>query len=426
MSIIDDLLKSIPLPRMIRVKQRFERRQIDNIEATLSSKIADNPEYGSIKPGMRIAIAVGSRGITNLPLCVKVIVEMLKRKGADPFIVPAMGSHGGATASGQADMLETMGIREEYTGAPIRATMETVDLGQTAKNRLPVVIDRYAHEADGIVIINRIKPHVAFQGTYESGLMKMITIGLGKQRGAENCHRLGFGTMAENIREIAESVIQKQNILFAVGIIENAYHQTYALEVMGKHEIAAREPDMLLLAKKLAPRLYFDQLDVLIMDEIGKDISGTGFDTSVVGRYHTPYISGGPEITRIGVLDLTERSHGNANGIGIVDFTTRRLFDKFIPEQTYPNSLTSTVPISVKIPMVLASDLLLIKAAIKTCQIPDFEQVRLVRIKNTIALDVIEISENLQTEAEQSDQMEVLTSPYNWKFDEAGNFNCPA
>jgi hypothetical protein len=161
------------------------------------------------------------------------------------------------------------------------------------------------------------------------------------------------------------------------------------------------------------------------MDEIGKDISGTGFDTSVVGRYHTPYISGGPEITRIGVLDLTERSHGNANGIGIVDFTTRRLFDKFIPEQTYPNSLTSTVPISVKIPMVLASDLLLIKAAIKTCQIPDFEQVRLVRFKNTIALDEIEISENLLTEAEQSDQMEVLSEPYLWAFDDAGNFNSP-
>jgi hypothetical protein len=410
---------------MIRVRQKFDCQQIENIEETLSSEIANDPGYGSIRPGMRIAIAVGSRGITKLPLCVKVIVEMLKRKGADPFIVPAMGSHGGATASGQKDMLETMGIREAHVGAPIRATMETVDLGQTAKNRLPVVIDRHAHEADGIVIINRIKPHVAFQGTYESGLMKMITIGLGKQRGAENCHRLGFGSMAENIREIADTVIEKQNILFAVGIIENAYHQTYALEVMGKREIAVREPDMLLLAKKLAPRLYFDQLDVLIMDEIGKDISGTGFDTSVVGRYHTPYISGGPDITRIGVLDLTERSHGNANGIGIVDFTTRRLFDKFIPEQTYPNSLTSTVPISVKIPMVLASDLLLIKAAIKTCQIPDFEQVRLVRFKNTIALDEIEISENLLTEAEQSDQMEVLSEPYLWAFDDAGNFNNP-
>jgi hypothetical protein len=286
-------------------------------------------------------------------------------------------------------------------------------------------MDANAAAADGIVVVNRIKPHVCFRGPYESGLMKMITIGLGKQRGAENCHRLGFGSMAENIREIAETVIEKQNILFAVGIIENAYHQTYVLEVMGKHEIADREPDMLVLAKKLAPRLYFDQLDVLIMDEIGKDISGTGFDTSVVGRYHTPYISGGPDITRIGVLDLTERSHGNANGIGIVDFTTRRLFDKFIPEQTYPNSLTSTVPISVKIPMVLASDLLLIKAAIKTCQIPDFEQVRLVRFKNTIALDEIEISENLLTEAEQSDQMEVLSEPYLWAFDDAGNFNNP-
>jgi len=425
MGIFEELLQPVPLPRMIRVRQTFDRQQVEDIVAVLNGKIGENPGYQSIRPGMRIAISVGSRGITDLPLCVKTLVTMLRKLGAEPFIVPAMGSHGGATAAGQKSLLEDMGIQEAYVGAPIRATMDTVDLGPTAANRLPVVIDRYAAEADGIVIINRIKPHVAFSGTFESGLMKMISVGLGKQRGAENCHRLGPGRLAEQIPEIGAAVIARQNILFAVGIVENAYHQTCILDVLSKNEIAQREPALLDQAKALAPRLFFDQLDVLIMDEIGKDISGTGFDTRVAGRYHTPYISGGPNITRIGVLDLTARSHGNANGIGIVDFTTQRLFDKFIPEQTYPNALTSTVPVSVKMPMVLPNDRLLIQAAIKTSQIADFSRVRLVRFQNTVALEDIEISESLLPEAKQSARMSVLTPPYHWAFDASGNLIPP-
>ena len=372
MDAIDILLEGIPIPKVMKVTQTFDRTKLDDVEGTLIEQIQSNKGYQSITPGMKIAVAVGSRGITNLPLCVKIIIANLRKKGAEPFIVPAMGSHGGATAEGQKSMLEGMGITEEYVDAPIRATMETVQLAQT-KNGLPVLMDKYASEADGIVIINRIKPHTSFRGPYESGLMKMLTIGLGKQQGADICHELGFGKMAVNIPEIAKVMIEMKNILFAVGLLENAFHETHTLVVLNKDEIAEREIPLQLLSRELCPRIQFDQLDVLIMDEIGKDISGTGFDTGVVGRYHTPFISGGPNISKMGILDLTDRSHGNANGVGIVDYTTKRLADKFIPEQSYPNALTSTVPLTVKMPMVFKNDLQVFQAAIKTCNILDKE-----------------------------------------------------
>ena len=420
MSAIDNLLDNIPIPRMVTVKQRFERPVIADVAKELMAKLSAANVLAKIKPGQTVAIAVGSRGITNQPLLVKVLVEEIRKAGGDPFIVPAMGSHGGATAEGQKSMLIGMGITEEYVGAPIRATMETVQIG-VSDNGLPVYVDKYAYEAGAIVIINRIKPHVAFRGKVESGLMKMITIGLGKQKGADICHELGFGRMAENIPAIARVTLAKTNLLFGVGLIENAYHETCRIEVLPKHEIEAREPELQAEAKRLAPKIYFDNLDVLIIDEIGKDISGTGFDTGVVGRYHTPFISGGPQITRVAVLDITDKSHGNANGLGIVDFTTRRAYEKVDFEQTYPNSLTSTVPASVKIPMVLKSDRQAIQAAIKTCNILDKENVRMVRIKNTVALGEIAVSENLLPEVKANPYLEAVGSPYELAFDEKGN-----
>jgi hypothetical protein len=299
--------------------------------------------------------------------------------------------------------------------------MEVVRLGITSTNKLPVVIDKYADEADGIVIINRIKPHVAFRGPYESGLMKMIAIGLGKQQGADYCHDLGFGKMAEHIPEIAKEVIRQKKIIFGVGIVENAYHDAKIVEVLNKTEIEKREVELQEIAKKLAPRLWFEKLDVCIIDELGKNISGTGFDTMVVGRFHTPFIKGGPTITKFAILDLTDVSHGNANGIGIADFTSKRLYDKFDSEQTYPNALTSTVPASVKIPMVLKNDKLVIQASIKTCNIADKTQVRFVRFKNTLALDVLEVSENLREEVEKHPNMEIISEPYRLPFNREGN-----
>ncbi len=420
MSTIDQLLDNVKVPRMVRVKQYFERPVVEDIEGQLIKKLYDKDVLSLIKKGQSVAIAVGSRGITNLPFMVKLLVREIKKAGGAPFIVPAMGSHGGATAAGQKDMLIGMGIKEEYVDAPIRATMEVVQVG-VSENGLPVYVDKNAYEADAIVIINRIKPHVAFRGKYESGLMKMITIGLGKQKGADTCHNLGFGRMAENIPAIAKVTLEKTNLIFGVGILENAYHETCRLEVLRNNEIEAEEPKLQEEAKRLAPRIYFDSLDVLIIDEIGKDISGTGFDTNMVGRYHTPYASGGPDITRIAVLDITDKSHGNGNGLGILDFTTKRAFDKFSFEQTYPNSLTSTVPMSVKIPMVLKSDRQAIQAAIKTCNIINKENVRLVRIKNTVHIGEIEVSENLLGEVRTNKYLEIASSSYEWEFDNEGN-----
>lgn len=420
MSAVDNLLKDIPIPKLVNARQIYPRPFVSDVEAELLGKLNGGSLLNKIKPGQSVAITAGSRGIANMALMIKVLVQSVKKAGGLPFVFPAMGSHGGATAEGQKQMLEGLGITEQYVGAPIRATMDTDLLGTSANGR-PVYIDSYANRADCIIVINRIKPHPAFRGKYESGLMKMITIGMGKQRGADYAHMLGFGQMAESVPSIAKTVIEKKNIICAVGILENACHETAQIEVMDSSEIEAKEPALLKRAWELYPKLFFDKLDVLIIDEIGKDICGTGFDTNVIGRYHTPYASGGPEITRAAALDVTERSHGNANGVGILDFTTKRLFDKMILDQTYPNSLTSTVPASVKIPMILKNDMQVFQAAIKTCNISDRSQVKLVRIKNTAEMEEISISEALIPYAEKHPNLVVEGTPYLPDFDGDGN-----
>lgn len=422
MDIIDKLLHSIPIPELARVEQKFDRPVVADIEKDFSSKLHHSGVLKEISKGWQVAITVGSRSISNGPLIVKLLVKELKKRGADPFIIPAMGSHGGASALGQRNMLESMGFTESYVQAPIRSSMEVVQLGKTSKS-LPVYIDRYAHKADAIIIFNRIKPHVSFRGNFESGLLKMIAIGLGKQKGAEACHELGFEPMEQNIIDIARISLNRSRISFAVALIENGYHETCSIEILKKEEIEQKEPALQQRAKDLLPRIFFKELDVLIIDEIGKDISGTGFDTNVVGYFHTPcaYAIGSPDIARIAVLDLTEASHGNANGLGILDFTTRRLFNKLRFDQTYPNALTSTVPLSAKIPMVLKNDRLAIQAAIKTCNIADKKEVRMVRIKNTIKVDQIEVSGNLLEEVRNHEKQRILSDPCPLDFDEHGN-----
>lgn len=420
MSTVSKLLESVPIPRVVPVRQSFDRPRMDDPGGSFVSALRSRGVLDPIKSGRQIAVAVGSRGIENLPLFVRLTIDEIRRAGGEPFVFPAMGSHGGATAEGQQSLLEGMGISEESVGAPIRSTMEVTQIG-TSENGLPVYLDRYADEADGIVLINRVKPHVGFRGPFESGIMKMIAIGIGKQKGAETCHNLGFGTMAENLPAIGRIFLEKKKLLWATALVENAYHETCMIEILKGTEIEEREPVLQAEAKRLSPRLHFDQLDVLILDEIGKDISGTGFDTNLVGRFHTPYASGGPDITRIAVLDLTEKSHGNANGVGILDFTTRRLFGKMDFEQTYPNSLTSTVPTSVKLPMVLRNDREAIQAAIKTCNIADKNDVRFVRMKNTLSAERLWVSETLLDEVDSHGGLEIDGSPEDLEFDSEGN-----
>ncbi|MCG8540005.1 MAG: nickel-dependent lactate racemase [Clostridia bacterium] len=420
MKIVRELLKGTPIPKVIKVRQKFEGQHIENIGQEIENQLVNKSLLKKIEKGQRVAITVGSRGIANIPLIIKEVVNNIKKVGGKPFIVPTMGSHGGANAKGQVKVLKGLGVTEESIGVPIHSSMEVVKIGE-ASNGLPVYIDEIANEADAIVVVNRIKPHVAFTGNYESGLMKMISIGLGKQYGASISHDLGFAEMSENIRKIANVVIAKKNIAFGLGIIENAYDETYKIIGMPKEEIEEKEPGLLAEAKRKMAKIYFDKFDVLLVDEMGKNITGSGIDTNVIGRYHTAYGSGGPTITKMVALDLTEQSQGNANGMGIVDFISQRFYDKIKLDQTYPNSLTSTIQQSVKIPMTLENDRLAIAAAIKTCNIFDKSKVRLVRIKNTLKLDIIYISESLLEEAKANPNLEILGNAKEFDFDGEGN-----
>jgi hypothetical protein len=418
MGILHELVKDIPLPRMVRIRQSFPTERLTNLEEALTSEWSKVEHL--IQPGMEIAIAVGSRGVDRIVDLTRMTVEMVKRRGGKPFIVPSMGSHGGATAEGQVAVLRHLGVTEDSVGAEIRSSMEVVQVG-SLPNGLPVYIDQYASRADGIIVINRVKPHTAFRGRVESGLMKMISIGLGKQKGAEACHQLGFGLMAENVPAMARMLMEKMPILFGVATVENAYDKVARVAVVPAGEIEQVEVELLKEAKSLLPRIMFDRMDVLVIDQIGKNISGDGMDPNITGRYPTPYAHGGPEVNKMVVLDLTDETEGNANGVGTADFTTQRLVDKMDLEKTYANGLTSTVVAPTKIATTLANDREAIQAAIKTCNILNFHDVKLVRIKNTLELGEIEISEALLEQAKANPDIEILTEPYEWEFDQNGN-----
>ncbi|GIQ68836.1 DUF2088 domain-containing protein [Xylanibacillus composti] len=419
MNTLTQMLAPIPLPPMIRIRQSFDASRLEDPAGELRRKLADSPELARIQPGQQIAVVAGSRGIANLAAMTKELVEAIRARGAEPFLVPGMGSHGGATAEGQQRVLEHLGISEASMGVPIRSSMDVVEVDRL-ENGLPVYADALAAQADGIVVINRIKPHTAFRGRIESGLMKMIAIGLGKQKGAEACHQLGFKYMAENVPKMANILIQKLPILFGVGIVENAYDQTCRIEVVAAAEMEAREPELLEEAKSRMPRIPFEQLDVLIIDYIGKNISGDGMDPNITGRYPTPYAHGGPDVSKMVVLDLTAESHGNANGVGTADFTTRRLVDKTDWPATYANGLTSTVCAPTKMATVLENDRDAIKAAIKTCNILDYTTCRLARIRDTLHLGELEISLPLLEEARRITGVEIVGVPYEWTFDADG------
>ena len=421
MGVLETMLDPIPLPRTVRVRQRFDATRIDDVAAVLTEKLRRSGQLERIKAGDRVAIAVGSRGVDQIPTLVRVTVAEIKRVGGHPFIVPCMGSHGGATAEGQAEVLAQLGVTEASVGAPIRSSMDVVKLGELP-NGLPVYADRIAsQEADAIVVINRVKPHTAFRGKYESGLLKMISIGLGKQKGAEATHQLGFGLMAENVPAMARVMLAKLPILFGVATVENAYDKVCRIEVVPAERMFEEEPALLEEAKARMPRLHFDPIDVLVIDWVGKNISGDGMDPNITGRFPTPYAHGGPRVNKMVVCDLTPQTHGNANGIGAADFGTQRIVDKMDRVATYANGLTSTVVAPTKIPTTLPNDWYAVKAAIKTANILDYTKVRLVRIKDTLHLGVIEISESLLDEARRHPDVEVLTEPAPMAFDEQGN-----
>ncbi len=417
--IINKALRDIPIPRMVRIRQKFDGTKLEDPLAVLQQELRKPGTMDRVKPGTEVAICVGSRGVANIAGMTRTVVDAVKAAGATPFIVPCMGSHGGSTDAGQREVLEHLGVSAEAMGCEIRSSMEVVQIDKMA-NGLPVYVDAYAYKADAIIVINRVKPHTAFRGKIESGIMKMISIGLGKQKGAEACHQLGFKYMAEFVPEMATLMMNKLPILFGVAAVENAYDETCRIEVLPAEHVYEREQVLLEEAKARLPKILFSQIDVLVIDYIGKNISGDGMDPNITGRYPTPYASGGPDVTKMIVLDLTKESKGNANGVGTADFTTRRLVDKADWPGTYMNGLTSTVCAPTKMATMLESDKLAIQAAVKTCNILDYTTCRLVRIKDTLHLGEIEISETLLEEARRHPDIEIISEPYELSFDSEG------
>lgn len=419
MGAYDSILDSVKLPRMYRVKRLFDSSHIADIPGTVATQVKSFPGISEVE-GKRVALAVGSRGISNLKLIVKTVIQVLSDCGAEVFIVPAMGSHGGAVAENQKRILEHLGITEEAMGIPILASMETDCIGHT-EDGVPVYFDRNANQADYTVSIARIKPHCSFRGKYESGMVKMSVIGLGKQKGADYCHMRGMANMGANLEKIGKVHMEKSNLLFCLGLMENAYDDTCMIRVFGRGEIMDQEPELLALAKSYLPEIPFSDLDLLVVDEIGKNITGTGMDCNIIQRFTSEHMEAKPFLKRLVVLDLTEESDGNASGLGLADIASRRAFDKMSFLKTYPNNLTARTTAGCKVPMIMDSDYDAIRAGIKTAPDVDYDRLRIVRIKNTLCLSEMEISEALWEEAAGKKGIQGDGQGFEWEFDKKGN-----
>ncbi len=412
----------ITFPRVALVEQHIEMPRVTDVPGAIRAEIARLGVAERIHAGMNVAVTAGSRGITGIPYILAAVVAELKRLGAVPFLVPCMGSHGGATAEGQLEVLYSLGVTEATVGCPIRASMETVQIGVTPEG-IPVYQDKLAFYSDGIVVVNRIKAHTDFTGPVESGLMKMLTIGLGKHAGALSAHRNAIRhTYRVVIVSMAHEVVHRAPILFGLGLVENADDEIAIVQAIWPQDFEETEHRLLQQAKELMPRLPFDQLDVLLIDEMGKEISGTGMDSNVLGR-RIVFGEGEPDrprITRIGVCDLTEKSHGNAIGIGLADYATQRLVDKIDRRQMYINGLTSGSPERARLPMVASHDREATEWALMTCGAVDTARARLVRIKNTLHLARFYASEAILRDIEADPRLQVVGEWQPLSFDASG------
>ncbi|MDR2178539.1 MAG: hypothetical protein LBP20_10965 [Treponema sp.] len=424
---ISRLCAEVRLPRMLRVRQFFDRDHIDaeDIPLAVAAQLS-RPELGDpVRPGKRYAITCGSRGVANVARITAAIAAFVRSRGAYPFVVPAMGSHGGATARGQKALLAAYGVTEESLGCPIVSSMETVPAGETGPGpggkRYGVRIDKNAAGSDGIIVAGRIKPHTDFRGPYESGLMKMMAIGLGKREGAEICHQNGFGCMAEMVPLFGKTIIKHAPVIMGFGILENAYGQTWKFAALRPGEIETEEPVLLEEARSHLPRIPFDSADVLVVDRIGKDISGDGMDPNITGASPcSPWVTGGLRANRTVVLDLTEETHGAALGIGAAHATTRRLFNKVDFEATYVNAVTSRGIDFARIPCILENDREAVQFALRTCIGGDPARPRIVRIADSLHTETLWISEAMKEDA-GARGLEILSGPEDWPFDRNGN-----
>jgi len=380
--------------RLIKVKQRFKRDGIENIEATVRQEL-----HGvglPIPKGARIALAVGSRGITNIPIIIRTIAQFIRSMGAEPFLAPSMGSHGGATAEGQKDVLTSLGLSEEQTGVSVVSSMDVVEMPR-GNLKCRVFMDKHAFDSDGVILVNRIKPHTDFHGPYESGLVKMCVIGLGKHRQALEIHRYGVEGLKDLTPAAAELILASGKILMGLAIVENACDETTLIKGLAADDIMREEPALLDLARKNMPSLPVDKLDGLLIDRQVKHLSGTGIDPNIIGRLKIRGQSEPekPDIKSILVTDLTAESHGNAIGIGFADVVTRRLFDKIDFPATYENLITSTFLERGKIPLVADTSEKALAIALRACgPLPEGRE-RIIRIKDTLNLEELYVSQNI-------------------------------
>ena len=415
-------------PRMFAVRQKFPVSPPLDIAAVVQGQFKAQNVVARLKPGARIAVGVGSRGISKIREIVVAVLDELKAAGAQPFILPAMGSHGGATAEGQTGVLASYGITEQSMGVPIRATMDVERIG-ASEDGVDVFCSVEALRSDGVVIVNRVKPHTDFTGTHGSGVMKMIVIGLGKRTGAATCHgaaaRLGFERV---IRGIARVTLGRAPILCGVAIVENQFHDTARIAVLKPGDIEDREKELLEEARRLMPRLPFDDIDLLVVDRLGKNVSGSGMDPNVTGRWVHGYSTSladdnrqSPRIRRIFVRDLTPETHGNAIGIGFADLTTTRLVNAMDKGVTYVNALTSLTPHGAKIPIHFDTDRECISHALASLAVRDTRRAGIVRIADTLSLANLEVSEAYADAVRDRADLETLGDRRELQFDAADN-----
>jgi len=412
----------IPIPRMVPIRQKFPGPEIKDIGDEIKRLFSKDDRVKKIKKGSRIAITAGSRGINSIDRIIHALVKEIQALGARPFIVPAMGSHGGATAEGQRKVLAEYKITEETMGVPVQSSMETEKIGQLA-NGVPVYLDKTALGSDGIVVVSRVKPHTAFKADYESGLCKMLAIGLGKHKGATAFHSCGMDEFGELLPQLGKVVLDNAPVLFGLGIIENAYDHPARFEIVWKENLVKREKDLLAEAKSLMPKILLDNLHLLLVQEIGKEISGSGMDPNITGRSASPHFRkpDALKVEKIVALNLTAASKGNACGIGTADVTTKKFVDSINLDYTYVNAITSGVLATARIPLHMPTDREAIQLALKTCSRVKHPETRIVWIKNTLSLEKIFASEPLLPEIRKNPQIEVLGDPRSMPFDGRGN-----
>jgi hypothetical protein len=418
--VLDKLLPAVTLPRFARVSQRFPRPRVKNVRAVVREQLQRPGCLDAVRPGMRIGVCAGSRGIANLPLLLAELVGALRDKGAEPFIVPSMGSHGGATAEGQTALLAELGVTEAACGAPVVSDMRTVILGRTA-NGHTVFLDAALAAADGIIPVVRVKPHTCFRAPYESGFVKMLAIGLGKHDAALAAHECPFEHFGARILETASFILDAAPVLFGLGTIENARHETARVMAVPGGRILEEEPEYLREAFSLMATIYFEPLDVLVVEKIGKDISGEGMDPNITGTYHTRCAGEGFQAACRVVLGLTEETRGSGVGIGMVDFTTLSVLRGLDLVPMYTNALSARAPKLVRLPLVMPDAKQAILAAQYASRHDPVAGPRIVIIRNTADIDSILVSEALWAEAEAHPQTSVDKKDLSLAFDRDGN-----